>query len=161
VIQEQKPDKVSIESPIFGEMYSEGMYGLFLYCHEALLLEGMDAVHFSPGQTKACARECIPRPPKWKMEKEDMVEAAKTVSGIKKSWNHNEADAYWAAHLGARFWLLREGAIQEEHLGARERDLFLEIHKYMKGKKAGQTEYSGLLYREDDRFFLWSQLKEA
>jgi Holliday junction resolvasome RuvABC endonuclease subunit len=36
--------QVGIESPIFNDLYSEGMYGLFLYSNEALKLEKMDVV---------------------------------------------------------------------------------------------------------------------
>ena len=48
LIQEHKPDKVGLEYPVFSSMYSEGMYGLFLYTCEALREEGMDVVFWSP-----------------------------------------------------------------------------------------------------------------
>ncbi len=64
-----KPDKLGIESPVFGELYSEGMYGLFLYVCEAMRLERQDFVLFSPMQTKAHARICLGRAPDWKMMK--------------------------------------------------------------------------------------------
>ena len=40
-VRADHPDKtlrVGIESPIFNDLYSEGMYGLFLYSNEALML---------------------------------------------------------------------------------------------------------------------------
>lgn len=164
LIQHHQPDAVALESPVFGEMYSEGMYGLFLYTSEALRLERMDTVLWTPGQIKAFAKELLDRPPTWgSMTKSDMVKAAQwDLRESKFKWgrflrNHNEADAYLAAVLGGRFWLLHREEISEDDLTKRERKQFTEVHTYQRGRKAGRTEYKGTLYREDDRFFLWSK----
>lgn len=157
LLQEYKPDRVGIEYPIFNDLYSEGMYGLFLYCCEALRTEKMDTVFFSPTQVKAHAREFLKRPQGWKMNKPDMVEAAKTQAGGKGRWNHNEADAYWVASSAARFWLYYDGLLSREDLTPVEEKEFLNIHTYVRGKKAGKITRSGMLYREDERFFLWSE----
>lgn len=71
--------RIGVEHPIFGSDYSEGMWGVFLYTCEALRAERCDVVFFSPGQAKAHARLFLGRPtkPMWKMEKPDMVEAAR------------------------------------------------------------------------------------
>ena len=156
LIQSHNPDKVGIESPVFNDLWSEGMYGLFLYCNEALYLEGMDVVYLSPGQVKVFARTLISRPPKWKMKKPDMVEAAKSDTGGGK-WNHNEADAYLVARLAGRFWGFYNGDLLEENLSEIERKQFLEIHTFKRGKKAGNTVKRGIYHREEDRFFLWSK----
>jgi len=158
LIQQHKPDKVGIESPVYHELYSEGMYGLFLFCCEALKMEGCDAVFWSPMQVKAHARDSLVRPPKWKMDKVDMVEAAKLDTGGGR-WNHNEADAYLVAVLSGRFWLLHEGLIQEADLTETESRYFLEIRTYLRGRLAGKTVERGVIYREDDRFFAWSKRK--
>jgi hypothetical protein len=155
LIQKTKPDKVGIESPIFNDLFSEGMYGLFLYSNEALRIEQKDVVFFSPGQGKAHARESLKRPKGWKMLKADMVAAAKHDAGLGK-WNHNEADAYLIARLAARFWDFYAGAIQEETLTPVELAQFTLIHTFQRGKRAGQVVKKGLLYRESDRFFRWS-----
>ena len=62
--------RVGIESPIFNDLYSEGMYGLFLYSNEALMLEKRDTVYLSPNQVKAHASAFLNRPKGWKMGKE-------------------------------------------------------------------------------------------
>lgn len=155
LIQEHEPDKIGIEFPVFNNLWSEGMYGLFLYSCEALKLEGQDVVFWSPMQAKAHARDTIKRPKGWKMMKPDMIEAAKEDAGGGQ-WNHNEADAYLVGRLAARFWLLYEGLIQEDDLTERERKYFLEIKQYVRGKKAGKVVKKGLMYREDERFFIWS-----
>jgi hypothetical protein len=151
---------LGVESPVYGELYSEGMYGLFLYVSEALWQEGCDVAFFTPGQTKAHARRFLKRPmkpTKWKMGKPDMIEAAKTDAGGKGRWSHDEADAYWAARTGARFWQFYEGLLAVEDLSEEERHQFTKIHTFKKGRRAGKTIKPGLLYREDDRFFRWSE----
>lgn len=155
LIQKYKPDRVGIEFPIFNDLFSEGMYGLFLYSCEALKSEGMDAVFWTPLQVKARARETIVRPKGWKMDKPDMVEAAKTDTGIGK-WNHNEADAYLVGVLSSRFWGFYRGEILEAGLSPVEKSYFAKVHTFTRGKNAGKTAKTGMVFREDDRFFLWS-----
>jgi len=157
LIREHDPDKVSVEYPVFNDLWSEGMYGLFLFTSEAILLEKKDVVFFSPGQLKAHARHFLDRPKGWKMMKPDMVEAAKEHAGGKGRWNHNEADGYWAAVAGGRFWHLLEGLITMDDLTPAETQQFTKIHTFLRGKKAGKTVKSGILYREDERFFRWSE----
>ena len=156
LVQELRPDKVSLEFPVFNNLWSEGMYGLFLYTCEALKLEKQDVVFWSPGQIKGHAFDSLGRPKGWKMMKADMVDAAKADTGG-GTWNHNEAGAYLAGRLGARFWLLQAGSLKERDLTARERKMFLDIHRYVRGAKAGKVQLKGVLYREDERFFNWSK----
>ena len=152
LIQTHKPDRLSLEYPVFNSLYSEGMYGLFLFTWEAIWREHSDVVFFSPGQLKAHARIVLGRPKGWKMGKGDMVQAAQldTAGG---RWNHNEADAYWAAWAGARFWRLYDGDLTTEDLTPVEKHQFLKIHTFSRGKRAGKTERKGLLFREGQRFF--------
>lgn len=161
LIREVRPDHMGIEFPVFGDLYSEGMYGLFLFCSEAILEEKVDVVFWSPLQAKAHAREGLGRPPKWTMMKPDMVEAAKADTGGRGVWNHNEADAYHVARLSARFWGLLRGDLHEEDLTPVERKYFLEIKRYSRGKKAGREVHRGVLYREDERFFRFSTVDEV
>lgn len=156
LIRQHKPDKVGIESPPFGESFSEGMYGLFLYSNEALKSEKTDVVYLTPGQAKAHARESLGRPNGWKMGKQDMVAAAKADTSTTKPWNHNEADAYMIGRLAGRFWLFYQGVLLESDLTPVEKQQFTYTHTYVRGKKAGTTVRKGLTYREEDRFFQWS-----
>lgn len=149
--------RLGVESPVYGELYSEGMYGLFLYVCEALYQEHRDVVFFSPPQTKAQARVQLGRPSGWKMLKPDMIEAAKVDTGGKGRWSSDEADAYWAAFSGARFWLFHDGLLELDDLNPVERHQFAKIHTFTRGPKAGKTVKPGLLYREDKRFFRWSE----
>jgi len=163
LVRSVNPDAVGIEFPVFNDLWSEGMYGLFLYSCEALKLERQDVVFWSPMQVKSHARESLGRPKidgkQWRMDKPDMVDAAKLDSGGGR-WNHNEADAYLVARLASRFWLLQQDLIPERDLTSVERRFFLEIQKHVRGKKAGRTTLKGVMYREDERFFRWSALGE-
>ncbi len=153
--------RVGCEYPIFNELWSEGMYGLFLYTCEALRLAEVDLVFFSPPQIKAHARDFLDRPRVggnlWVMRKPDMVEAAREETGGSGRWNHNEADAYWAAHTAARFWLHLDGVVGVDDLTVNETNQFRKIHTYKRGKRAGQTVKRGILYRENERFFQWAR----
>jgi len=153
--------RIGQEYPIFNDLWSEGMYGLFLYTCEALRECKVDLVFFSPPQIKAHAREFLARPKiggnLWTMNKPDMVEAARDASGGKGVWNHNEADAFWVARSAARFWQLLDGVVEEADLTPIERKHFKSIHTPLRGKHAGKTKKTGILYREDERFFRWSE----
>lgn len=159
VVREYRPDKVGIEFPVFDNLWSEGMYGLFLYSCEALRAECQDVVFWSPLQAKAHARDSLDRPPGWKMDKVDMVEAAKLDAGGGQ-WNHNEADAYLVAVLSGRFWSLHEGLIGEDDLTPTEKRYFMAVRTFTRGRKAGRTVKKGVIYRESDRFFMWSRLRD-
>jgi len=179
LIKKMGVTRLGVEYPVFHNLYSEGMYGLFLYTCEAMKKSKVDVVFFSPGQIKAHARALeietldpvtgksvvkLFRPGKWKMEKPDMVEAAKWDNGNKGKWDHNEADAYWVARTAGRFWTYYDSLFADfdgvgsvEMLTSLEKKQFTSIHTYQRGKKAGQTVETGILYREDERFFLWSK----
>jgi len=156
LLRKLEPDRVGLEFPVFDNLWSEGMYGLFLFTCEALHEEKQDVVFWSPLQVKAHSREALDRPKGWKMMKGDMVDAAKADAGGGR-WNHNEADAYLVARLAGRFWGLLDDEIKERDLTPTERRYFLEIKRYIRGKKAGRVVQKGVMYREDERFFLWSE----
>ena len=149
--------RIGQEFPIFHEMQSEGLYGLFLYTCEALREAKVDVVFFSPMQVKAHARDLLGRPDGWIMQKPDMVEAAKKDTGGRGSWNHNEADAYWVARTAARFWQFFDGVLKESDLTPAEARQFLQVHTFLRGKKKGKVAKTGILYREGERFFQWSK----
>lgn len=47
---------VGVESPPFGESFSEGLYALFVYVNEALYLLRKDVVYFDPLTVKLLAK---------------------------------------------------------------------------------------------------------
>lgn len=147
---------IGIESPPFGELWSEGLYGLFLYVNEAIYLRRKDVVYFDPGTVKMLTKG-DPKIP-GKMFKQDMVDAAKSDTGIKGRLNHNEADAYHVARFAARFWEFLSGEILETDLTPAEHQAFAKIHTFKKGARAGQTVLQGAAFKEGRRFFRFSAL---
>jgi len=148
---------VGVESPPFGELFSEGLYGLFLYVNEAVFLRKKDIVYFDPQTVKRLAK-MDPSIRRGTMDKGDMIEAAKVDSEVKR-WNHNEADAYIVARSAARFWEFLEGYLQEDELTPAEHASWLSSHTYVRGRKAGKTVRSGLSFKENDRWFRFSLLE--
>lgn len=149
---------VGIESPPFGESYSEGLYGLFVYVCEAVYQHRKDVVFFDPQTVKRLVR-MDPSIRKGSMDKSDMVEAARADTGILKGrFNHNEADAYHIARFAARFWEFVNGELTEADLVPSERNAFYKVRQFKRGLRAGQTTVTGLAFKENARFFRFSQI---
>jgi Holliday junction resolvasome RuvABC endonuclease subunit len=150
---------IGVESPPFGELWSEGLYGLFLYVNEAIFLSKKDVVFFDPSTVKLLAKE-DPNVRTGKMFKSDMVAMAKADTGVKR-WNSDEADAYIIARFAARFYLLLNKQITDDVLLPSERHVFLRSHTFLRGKFSGETKKFGTIYRENERFFRFSQLPKS
>lgn len=150
-------DVVGVESPPFGERFSEGLFALFLMVNEAVWQRRRDVVYFDPATVKMLVKEDPKRRP-GKMFKSDMVNAAVMDTGIRR-WNHNEADAYHLARFAARFWSLMRGAVQTDELTPAEFRAFARVHTFQRGKREGQTVHSGTMFKENQRFFRFSALK--
>jgi Holliday junction resolvasome RuvABC endonuclease subunit len=151
---------VGIESPPFGESYSEGLYGLFVFVCEAVYHHRKDVVFFDPQTVKRLVR-MDPSVRKGTMDKSDMVEAARVDSGILKGrFNHNEADAYHIARFAARFWEFVDGVLVEDDLTPAEKNSFYKTRKFTRGAKAGKTIITGLSFKENDRFFRFSRIPQ-
>jgi hypothetical protein len=149
-------EALGVESPPFGEQFSEGLYALFTYVNEAVWSCRKDVVHFDPGTVKMLVKE-DPSVRKGKMFKSDMIAAAKADTGIGR-WNHNEADAYHIARFAARFWMFVNERLQESDLTPSEHRAFARIHTFVRGKRAGQTVEFGAAFKEGRRFFRFSNL---
>lgn len=149
-------DAVGVESPPFGEQFSEGLYALFVFVNEAVWSRRRDVVHFDPGTVKMLAKQ-DPRLRKGKMFKSDMIEAAKQDTGIAR-WNADEADAYHIARYAARFWALLRGEISNADLTPSEYQAFAREHTFSRGRRAGQTVATGAVFKENQRFFRFSTL---
>jgi len=137
---------MAVESPYFNDLFSEGMYGLFLYVNEAIKLGSVDVMFLSPLQVKSHAHKFLARPKGWKMQKSDMVDACKKANptGDIKKLNHHQADAYWVGRIGQRFWKFVNGLILEEHLDEIEKSQFAKLDL----NKAGQVKSKGIMYKE-------------
>lgn len=165
--QHPEVEALGVESPPFGELWSEGLYGLFLYVTEAIFTRRKDVVFFDPLSVKLLAK-MDPKIRRGKMDKRDMVEAARVdtapLPGVQGSllpkiprWNHNEADAYIIARSAARFWEFQMKGLREEELTPSELHVFARTHR----TRTGQIQKRGLVFREDDRFHRFSSLTPA
>jgi hypothetical protein len=146
---------IAVESPPFGELWSEGLYGLFLYVNEAIYVRRKDVVFFDPVTLKSLVKMDA-KIIKGRLSKGDMVEFAMADAGLKKPINHNEADAYHLARFAARFWEFHSGVLTEADLTPSELHTFARTHTYQRGKHAGETTKRGTVYRENERFFRYS-----
>lgn len=149
-------EAVGVESPAFGEQWSPGAYALFSMVNEAIYERRKDVVYFDPLTVKMLAKE-DPGIRKGKMFKSDMIEIAKSDTGIAK-WSSDEADAYIVAKSTARFWLLLRGELQVEDLTPAEHHAFARVHTFKRGKRAGETVEKGAMFKENQRFFRFSQV---
>lgn len=147
---------VGVESPPYGEQFSEGLYALFVYVNEAIYLSRRNVVYFDPKTLKMLAK-MDPSVRRGSMDKNDMIEAAKAETGIRK-WNNNTADAYLISRSAARFWEFETGLITQEDLTPSEARSFHRVRTFKKGEKVGLTERRGLIFRENDRFFKFAQI---
>jgi Holliday junction resolvasome RuvABC endonuclease subunit len=161
-VLDERPEieAVGMESPIFGESFSPGAFGLFVMVNETVYKHRKDVVYFDPSTLKSLAKmDGSIR--KGKMGKGDMVQAARVDSSFRGRFNHDEADAYHVARFAARFWELDRGLLKESDLMPSELHTFLRTHTYKKGDRAGETVKCGTLFKENDRFFRFSQVEKS
>lgn len=150
-------EAVGVESPPFGEGWSEGLYGLFLYTNETIFLHRKDVVYFDPLRVKLMAK-MDPSVRRGSMNKADMQEAARAETGIRR-WNHNEADAYIIGRTAAYFWEFFRGDLKEEDLVPAEISVFLGVKAFVRdGKGRVVKKGNGLVFEENNRFFRFSSL---
>lgn len=147
---------VGVESPPYGEQFSEGLYALFTHVNEAVYIARRDVVHFDPGTVKMLAK-IDPKIQVGKMTKQDMIRMAALDTGIAK-WNHNIADAYLIGVYAARFWRFQRGELPQTDLTPSEYRAFAKTHVYTRGKKKGLEEKTGAVFKEGRRFFQFSLL---
>lgn len=147
---------VGVESPPLGDGWSMELIMLFLYVNEAVFLQRRNVIYFDPARVKLLAKG-DPKIRRGRMDKPDMIEAAKADTTIKQ-WNHDEADAYILARSAARFWDLFEGHITEDTLTPAEQQVFTHTRTITKGHRKGRTIKKGLLFKEGDRFFQFGLL---
>ena len=151
-------EAIGVESPVYGEQWSPGLYALFVYVNEVVYKRRKDVVYFDPGTVKMLTK-IDPKVRKGKMFKTDMVDAAKLDTDTKGKFNHNEADAYHVARFAARFFLRLNDQIDDDDLTPSEYQAFSKIHTPTRGVRAGQTIRSGAIFKENSRFFRFSKLE--
>jgi hypothetical protein len=90
-----------------------------------------------------------------------MIDRAKTALDLHgKILAEDVADAYWAGIFGKKYynWHIRK-IMKDEELCEYELRSFKGTHTYSRGDRKGVTEYSGIIYRENELFFDFKEIK--
>lgn len=151
---------VASEAPYYGDFNTEVLYGLHTSLHFTYWRFKLNVVILAPATVKSYAE-----PPVKKGErvfKSDMVKAARLDLGMRENERlaNDVADAYFISKLGLRFWSYYCKLLTDDDLTLKEKHIFAASHTYTRGKKKGQTEKTGLIYRKNELFYIYGDLPE-
>ena len=147
---------VAMESPYWGDFNTEILFALNQHIHEIFLNLNMFVLYVQPQSLKKFA--CPHLKPN-EVNKHHMVHQAKTeLEKHGRKFSEHVSDAYFAGKLGCIFhrWYIQK-AMTDEELPEYLQDLFAGKHTYTKGAKKGITDYTGIIYKENDQFFDYSK----
>jgi Holliday junction resolvasome RuvABC endonuclease subunit len=150
---------VSMEAPYLDDSESEHLFALNQFIHEVFLERGTFVICFPPQQLKKLA---CPGQKANEVHKPHMIaEAKKRYRLAGKLLTNDEADAMHAAHLGKLFynWHFAE-KLTDKDLNPDLLKAFAGKHTYSRGAKKGSTDYTGLIYRENELFFNFQKIKD-
>ena len=148
---------VSMEAPVLEDFNSELLFALNNYLHEVFLNLGVFVIQIQPMTLKKSAK---PLMNPHDVTKHHMVHQAKTELGMHgKRFSEHVSDAYFAGKMGSRFYqwhILRE--ITDDDLTESEQHVFCGKHTFTRGVKKGFTEYTGIIYKPNERFWDYSKI---
>jgi len=143
---------ISMEAPYFMDFNTELLFSLNQFIHEVFLDLNAFVLYVPPIRLKKIA---VPEIKISEITKHHVIHQAKTELDMHgKRFSEHVSDAYFAAKIGIKFYrwhILKE--LKDEDLTEEERKLFCGKHIYIKGAKKGTTEYTGIIYKENDQFF--------
>lgn len=149
---------VGMEAPFFAGNETEKLFALNQFLHALFIKRGVYVVAFPPSMLKKLA---IPDMSATEITKAHMIDAAKTKLNMHgQRLAEDVADAFWAGWYGRRFRrFFLEKTIKENELGSYEKKAFCGKHTFTRGAKKGSTEYTGIIYRENELFFDFEMIK--
>lgn len=149
---------VGMEAPFFGSGSTELLFALNQFLHRVFYEQGTFVVCFPPQMLKKLV---WPELSVAVVHKPHMVHKAKEMLGLQgKRLSNDVADAFWAGYYGKRFYkFFIEKSLKEIDLGEYERQAFCGTHTFTRGKKAGVTDYDGIVYRENELYFDFKAIK--
>lgn len=157
IIDEYKISYISMESPYFGAGSTEILFALNQFLHKMFLEKDIFVVCFPPLMLKKLV---FPEMSAMDITKSYMIDKAKTVLNLHgKRLAEDVADAYWAAIFGKKFYLWRNNILNDNDLSKYEIEVFKGKHTYVKGKQKGFTQYNGIIYRENELFYDFKEIK--
>ena len=150
-------DVVGIESPAYeAGPFQSIHFGLMMFSLVPIFEARKDVVMFDPSTLKYLAREDPAR--KGAMGKLDMQRKVQVDTMDTKVIDNNEADAYLCAKFAARMKSMALGLIRPEDLTRTERRAFVERTKTVKSGLGKKKKRVGYAFRENSRFFRFSQV---
>lgn len=149
---------VGMEAPFFGSWNTERLFALNQFIHKVFYDTDQYVVAFPPQMLKKLTFQDRKV---GDIGKPEMIDKAKTELGLQgKRLAEDVADAYWAGTFGKKFYLRYiEEKIKDEDLTKYELDTFAGKHTYTRGMKKGITDYTGVIYRENELFFNFKEIK--
>lgn len=143
---------VAMEAPYWQDFSTEILFALNQFIHEVFLDLGTLVIYIQPLSLK---KQALPDMNPQEATKHHMTHQAKQeLELMGRRFSEHVSDAYFAAKVGCRFY--RWHCLQEladDNLTDSEKHLFCGKHTYTRGEKKGLTEYTGIIYRENDQFF--------
>jgi Holliday junction resolvasome RuvABC endonuclease subunit len=143
---------VAVEAPLFKDWSTELLFALHQYMHEVFLDLQIFVLYLSNSSVKKYA---YPNMGPDEVTKNHMTHMAKKELGrMGKRFSEHAADAYFVGKIGLKFhqWFFQH-KFMDKDLSEYEQHLFCGKHTFVKGLKKGMTEYTGLIYRENEQFF--------
>jgi Holliday junction resolvasome RuvABC endonuclease subunit len=152
---------ISMEAPYFGGGESEYLYALNQFLHQVFLEKEVFLICFPPQQLKSIAL------PDKKVTAESVGKAHMILAAQKyydlegKVITDDEADALNVGRIGKFFYNWRNAlTIKDSDLEPKMLTAFAEKKTLKSGPRKGFTEYTGLIYRENDLFFDFKKIKQ-
>lgn len=159
LIQKYDPDCIGIESPAYNAGPFQSIhFALMMYCLEAAFEARKDVVMFDPATVKFLAKR---NPGKSLFGKAEMINHVKQdvldLDGI----DNNEADAYVVSKYASHFFQVRDGVCDLSKLEQNEYKVFAgRVRKSKKGSEV-VTKPMAHLFKENNRFFRFSQVPKG
>jgi Holliday junction resolvasome RuvABC endonuclease subunit len=160
IIEKYNIKFIGMEAPFFEGYSTEILFALNQFLHWLFLKKELYVVCFPPQTLKKLV---YPEKPVTEVFKSHMIDRAKTELNLHGHvLAEDAADAFWAGTFGKRFyrWHILKNLPSEE-LGEYERHVFEGKHTFVKGAKKGSTEYTGLIFRENELFFNFEKIKRG
>ena len=149
---------ISMEAPYYGGYTAEQLFALNQFLHKVFLDEENFVVAFPPQQLKKLV---FPDGNVKEIKKPHMIDKAKTALGLQgKVLAEDVADAYWAGIFGKKYY--KRHYVEEttdEVLNDYEVKVFSGKKTYTRGVKKGITDYTGIMYRENELFWDFGKIK--
>jgi len=149
---------VGMEAPFFDGNNTELLFALNQYLHKVFLEHETFVVAFPPSMLKKLT---LPDLKATEVGKPHMIHKAKDMLNLHgHRLAEDVADAYWAGYFGKRYYKWHfDKTLSDEDLGEYERHTYSGSHTFERGKRKGVTEYTGIIYRENELYYDFKAIK--